>query len=77
MKKQLGTVRKIAWIERANSSVNGNPAWVVGFEDGAIMRTQSDASVSYEIGNPNMRGGCTVEVFTSRAGRITYMHERA
>jgi len=71
---KLGTLRKIVAIERLNSSGNGNPAWAITFVDGATLRTQSDAAVSYEVGNHNMRAGCTVEVFTSRAGRITYMN---
>ena len=74
MSKGMGTLRKIERLERANNSVNGNPAWLVTFGDGETLRTSSDAAVGYEIGNQGYRPGCAVEVFTTRAGRITYMN---
>ena len=63
-----GTILHIA---RANSSVNGNPAFFVRFEDGMRLRTQTDSGVSYEIENYSpARHPEPVIVTLSRAGRI-------
>ena len=73
----MGHLALIEKIERATSSVNGNPAWILTLvEDGETVtrRTSSDAAVGYEIGNPGYRAGCTVEVTTTKAGRITYLN---
>ena len=61
---------RITHLERLNNSVNGNPAFMVTFDDGTSHRTQSDASVSYEIQNPEFRG--LVHVWLSKRGSIEY-----
>ncbi len=66
-------VKTISRIKRLNLSVNGNPAFEIGFTDASTARTSSDAAVGYEIGNPGMREGSTVAVTFTRAGRIAYM----
>ena len=61
----------ILHIGRANSSVNGNPAFFVRFEDGLEFRTQTDSGVGYEIENYAQHSHPEpVTVTLSRAGRI-------
>lgn len=62
-------IKIIDHLERLNNSVNGNPRYRVHFTDGTSALTQSDAAVSYGIGNPEFRG-VPVEFKLSRAGRI-------
>lgn len=59
----------IARLERAKSSVNGNPAYWVYFAYGAVVRTQTDSGVAYAIENPEYRG-VPVTVALTKAGRI-------
>lgn len=65
--------KRIESIVRANSSVNGNPAYWITFTDDTEARTMSDAACAYAIGNPDMRAGCLVVVSYTRAGRIRHM----
>lgn len=68
-------IKRIESIRRENLSANGNSAFTIWFDDGTEARTSSDASVSYEIGNPNRREGCLVRVHFTRAGRIAYLSD--
>ena len=63
----------IATIERRNSSVYGNPRFLIAFTDGTSALTMSDASFCYAIGNPGMRAGSTVSVEFTRAERIRHI----
>ena len=63
----------IMYYERMNSSVNGNPRFYINFDDGTNAPMMSDSSTSYEIGNPDMREGSTVDVEFTRSGNIRYM----
>jgi hypothetical protein len=65
--------RTISRIERLKNSVNGNPRFRIGFDDGSTAHSQSDASFGYAVGNPGMREGDAVTVEFSRAGKITHM----
>jgi len=62
-------VQTIDHAERLNNSVKGNPRWRLFYADGQTALTQSDASVGYEIGNPNITG-VPVEIKATRAGRV-------
>ncbi len=67
---------KVAEVDRLNSSVNGNPAYRVTFTtmDGTYVgthRTQTDASVAYEITNREFKVG-PVAVWLSKRGTIEY-----
>jgi hypothetical protein len=73
MTKAKQEIKRIESIHRANSSVNGNPAYNIVFTDQTEARTQSDAACAYAIGNPGMREGCAVMVEFTRAGRIAHM----
>ena len=58
-------------ITRASTSVNGNPAFYVKFDNGLGCRTQTDSGVGYEIENyAPLRHPEPVTVTLSRAGRI-------
>jgi hypothetical protein len=59
----------IAGLKRLASSVNGNPRYRVTLVGGAVLDTQSDASVGYAIGNPEYRD-VPVVLTTTHAGRI-------
>jgi hypothetical protein len=67
------TVRTIAHIRRLKSSVNGNPRFMIDFEDAPAAVTMSDAGFCYAIGNPGMRVGSKVVVELTYAGRIRHM----
>lgn len=59
----------ITHLERLNNSTMGNPAWRVHLDDGSVYRTQSNASVSYEINNRTYRG-VKVRLLLTKAHRI-------
>ena len=65
--------KTILSYERMNSSVNGNPRYRIVFTDGTIAPMMSDSGTSYQIGNPEMREGSTVDVDFTRAGNIRWM----
>jgi hypothetical protein len=69
--KDTEVVKTIESLKRANNSVNGNPSWIVTCTDGTVLRTQSDASVSYALDNPNFRN-VPVRFTLTAAGRIRY-----
>lgn len=67
---------KVAALDRMKNSVNGNPRYRVTFttmngEHVGTYMTQTDASVSYEIGNREFRDG-PVSVWLSKRGTIEY-----
>lgn len=66
---KLSAVRQIDALERMTNTVNGNPRYRVRFTDGSSALTQSDASISYGIGNPEYRNR-PVRVWFTRAGRV-------
>lgn len=67
------TLRRIWSITRLHCSVNGNPRYDIAFEDDPRrpLRTASDHSFCYAVGNPDMREGSLVRVELTRAGRIS------
>lgn len=64
-------VKTIAHLERLNHSRNGNPAYRIYFTDGTVVRTETDASIAYAIGNPEFRD-VPVEFTVTRAGRVSH-----
>lgn len=62
----------ISRVERVGTSTNGNPTFDVFFEDAPTARTQTDASVGYEIDNPEWLGA-RVMVTVTPSGRIRYV----
>ena len=80
---------RIVALRRIGCSTNGNPRWEVVYKTGERFangdyamhthsepvwaKTQSDASLSYEIGNPGLRAGDLVELTLTKAGRISSM----
>jgi hypothetical protein len=81
MRNQKSEVGTILTISRLNLSVNGNPRFAITYqaEDGTIHHriTTSDASCSYEIGNPGRRVDSRVRFYLTRAGRISYVTDAA
>lgn len=66
--------RLVLWkIERLNNSKNGNPRFLFTFTDHRTALLSTDAGVGYEIGNPGLRAGDTVDVLFTEAGRVSDM----
>lgn len=63
-------VTRIRKLERRRNSVNGNPRYMVWFEDGTGYLTALDAACAYGIENPEMKG--LLEVTIER-GQVTYL----
>lgn len=63
---QEGTITRLVPL---NASVNGNPRYRVTLTGGAVMDTQTDASVNYAISNPEYRQ-VPVVLTTTKAARI-------
>ena len=65
---------RIARIDRLTNTVNGNPRFsIVWYDlDGAAHTslTQSDASITYAIGNRGLGNGDMVRMSFTKAGRI-------
>lgn len=49
--KKFEFINRIESIERLNSSVNGNPRFIVTMVNGLILNTKSDYSYCYNIEN--------------------------
>lgn len=70
---------QIESIERLNLSVNGNPRFRIHYSyvglgtHYASAITSSDHAFCYEVGNPGLRAGDTVDLTFTRAGRISGM----
>lgn len=66
------SIRIINFVTRLNSSVNGNPAYMVHFMDGSSARTKSDSSCAYDIQNlsHSRYDGAKLEITCTKAGRI-------
>lgn len=66
------SIRVIDYVTRQNSSVNGNPAYMVYFTDGSSARTMSDSSCAYEIQNlsHSRYKGAELLITWTKAGRI-------
>lgn len=69
MAKDITYEATIAKVERQGTSVNGNPTYTIYFEDHEPARTQTDASLGYEISNPEWQGA-RVKVTATKAGRV-------
>lgn len=68
------TERKtIASYTRMPSSHDGNPRYRITFSDGTDAALAPNVAVAYEIGNPDMREGCAVDVTYNGRGTIDYM----
>ena len=63
------TYGTIAELKRLKLSASGNPRYRVTLVGGAVMQTQTDASVNYAMGNPEWHN-VPVILTTTRAGRI-------
>jgi hypothetical protein len=68
------TVRKtITRVTRCKRlSMNGNPSYEVGFEDGTSAKTITDGSIGYEIDNREWMGA-TVDATFRADGRLVYV----
>ena len=55
MAKTITYDATISWLQRLNSSTNGNPRYAIHFEDEQGVpwsaKTQSDAGIAYALGN--------------------------
>jgi len=60
---------RIAKLDRLNNSTNGNPTWRITLDGGEVLRTQSDAAVSYGLSNPEYRDAL-VRFDLTKAGRV-------
>jgi hypothetical protein len=65
-------VATIVGMERLRLSKNGNPRFRVVFDTGAVLETESDASINYGIGNPEYRD-VPLRVWTTKRGKITHL----
>ena len=68
------TLRNVRVVDttRLNNSVNGNPRYIVTFDDGSEIITQSDAAISYGITNREYRDQ-PHDAELSRAGRLVHL----
>lgn len=69
---------RIECIERLGTTTNGNPRYRLALtplpDAPVILATvQSDAAVSYDIGNPGYKVGDAVSVEFTKAGRVSRM----
>lgn len=71
MDKPPSFTATVTRLERKRNSVNGNPRYRVGFDNGASHVTMSDGGFCYGITNPEMRG--QVDVWLTKAGTISMM----
>ena len=62
--------------KRLNSSSNGNPRYLITFDDGSEVITQSDAAINYGITNHEYRDQ-PHDAELSRAGRLVYLRKPA
>lgn len=63
---------KLTSLERAANTQDGNPVWVMCFDDQTPIRTKRDAQVAYDVGWDSL--GKTFEV-TIEKERVTKMVE--
>lgn len=71
-KKDYTETKTIFNIRRAGASVNGNPAWVLTFDDLTFARTMSGASWSYEASSSKWLNKPVLVTFTP-AGRVRWV----
>lgn len=64
--KVTGTIVK---LDRMNNSVNGSPVWRITLDGGEVLRTESDSSISYGLGNPEFRD-VPVTFELTKSGRV-------
>ncbi len=64
---------RITRVTRKRSSVNGNPRFEVGFDDGTAAKTSPDAMLAYGIENPGYRDR-DLEVVLDGRGNVTYIN---
>lgn len=70
-------VGRIVQIERANNSVNGNPAYWITFNNCGPYRSSSDAGWCYGVGNSDLREGSSVAFELTPAHRIAVVLSRS
>jgi hypothetical protein len=75
MDKAADFTATVTRLERMRNSVNGNPKYRVGFDNGRSHVTMADAGFCYGITNPEMRG--QVDVWLTKAGTIRAMSPAA
>lgn len=68
----MSHIATVESVSRLNNSAMGNPAWMIHFTDGTSARTSANVSFSYELTEHNYNGK-TVDVHTTKAGRITHL----
>ena len=68
-KKDITYEATISHVERVGTSTNGNPTYDIFFTDHETARTQTDASIGYEIPNSEWEGA-RVKVAATAAGRV-------
>lgn len=68
-RKDITYTATIESLTRLNSSVNGNPRFMIHFVDGATAKTQVDASIAYELENPE-NIGVPVKVTATPSGLV-------
>lgn len=73
MNKEPSFTAQVVAIERKRSSVNGNPRFLVTFDNGQSLPTQVDGSVGYSISNPEHKG-TRQDVWVER-GNIVHIRE--
>jgi len=71
-RKAVTYIDTIDYLERMNSSVNGNPRFRIHFTSGQVATTQPDAGVSYGIENPEYRN-VPLEVTATPTGMVYYL----
>jgi hypothetical protein len=67
--KSITYVQTIDYLERMNSSVNGNPRFRIHYTDGQVATTQPDAGVSYGLENRE-NIGVPVTVIATPSGLV-------
>lgn len=66
-------LRTISRIKRLKNSNNGNPRFRFYFDDETSALLKSNAAFGYQVGNPGLREGDTVNVQFSSNGAVEFM----
>lgn len=62
---------RVARTKRLANSRDGNPRYEVEFSDGTLARTESDASLNYDVEN-KLHSQAVLDVQLSHSGKIEY-----
>lgn len=67
----------IVATKRLRNSRNGNPRFIIAFDNGEMRETSSDAACSYDVDNytPRHGGAPLLEVFTTKTGRVSWFRK--